>query len=221
MSEPTFFSYFNASDYSVIAGKVYTRAQIANDQGLLAQVRPVQCVTGAPGSLHLVDGCLVPFKLSMKFGFADLSDPTVQVDDLPSPRYLRFAFLTDGAAAPSSITGGRRAALALPKLKMSVTAGGRQAMVPLNQQSVCYPLDPFDVQAGQNQLYFDSLIYDTTPTSKLRGITGYFRVSCVNNGDGSTPGSPDDRDTAMADVDTHGAEGQPFPVTVKTAFTSP
>jgi hypothetical protein len=223
VSEPSYFSYFNASDYIAIGGKVYTRDVVAASQTLLGLVQPRACVTGSAGSFRLRDDCLLPFDLSMQLSFADLADPTVTVDTMPKRRYLRFVFLTDPAPPPAAARAPyARTAAARPKLRMSLSAG-KHALATLSQRSVCYPLDPFDVDPGENQLLYDTdpPTYHSLRTSKLRGIRGYFQVSCVIDGDGTPPGSPDDRDTAMSDLDKAGAEGMPFAVTVKSAFIAP
>jgi hypothetical protein len=56
LSAPTSFLYANDYDYLRIAGQLYTRAQVAANQTLLAQVEP-SCVTGAVGSKSLLASC--------------------------------------------------------------------------------------------------------------------------------------------------------------------
>jgi len=230
ISEPTYFSYFNASDYIHIGSNVFTRQDVAASQALLGQVRPAACVTGAPPNRHLREDCLLPFDLTMKFSFADLNNPTAAVVNLPTRRYLRFAILTDVA---SSSTSAAKAAVEIsPRMKINATAASENNVESdemgkalLRQQGNCLPLDPIDIVPIRNQLQFDSdppaFVYSSGSLWKLRGIYGDTQLACVVNGDASAPGASDDRNSSMLPLESNSQEMQPFPLVVNPVFLGP
>ena len=103
ISEPTFFTYQNASDYIQIAGHVYTRPKVNQTLALLQQVWPQSCVDYSQSPAQLKPSCLLPFALTMTLGFG--TKTTIQISVLPVQQYIRFAFLTDvpGKATLSQI----------------------------------------------------------------------------------------------------------------------
>jgi hypothetical protein len=199
ISEPTYFSYFNASDYIHIGPKVFTRQDVAESQELLGQVRPTACVIGTSPNRQLRSDCFIPFDLTMKFSFADLNNPTVAVINLPPKRYLRFAFLTEVATTTEKSS--------------------------LKQQGNCLPLDAIDISPIRNQLQFESdppvFVYSSESLWKLRGIYGNTQIACVINGDGSAPTTDDDRNVKLSALASNSAEAQPFPLVVNRAFLGP
>jgi hypothetical protein len=227
ISEPTYFSYFNASDYIHIGSNVYTRDDVAANQGLLARVRPAACVTGSPPNRRLREDCLTPFDVTMKFSFGNLTDPQVVVVNLPPRRYLRFAVLTDlpvpAGAAKSSADESR-------VLKVGVGAADVEnekstEKASLYQQGTCLPLDPIDMRPIRNQLMFDSdppaFAYSAGSLSKVRGVYGDTQVACVVNGDASPLNANDNREIAMLPLTPNTAEVTPFPLVVSPAFLGP
>jgi hypothetical protein len=94
VSEPTYFSYHNASDYIHIDGHVYTRGLVNGDIGLLSQVQPQSCVDYRKSPPQLVDGCLDPFPLDLAVSFGDIAKPIATVTGLPNHRFIRLAYLT-------------------------------------------------------------------------------------------------------------------------------
>jgi hypothetical protein len=199
ISEPTYFSYFNASDYIHIGANVFTRQDVAASQALLGQVRPTACVTGASPNRQLRNDCFIPLDLTMKFSFADLNNPTVAVINLPPRRYLRFAFLTEVATTTDKAS--------------------------LQQQGNCLPLDAIDMSPIRNQLQFESdppVFVDSSKSLwKLRGIYGNTQIACVINGDGSAPTTDDDRNEILSALPSTSEESQPFPLVVNPAFLGP
>jgi hypothetical protein len=226
ISEPTYFSYFNATDYVHIGQNVFPREYVAGNQALLARVSPAACVTGNPPNRRLRDDCFLPFSLTMKFSFGDLSDPAVWATGLPSRRFLRFAFLTDAASTSA------------PASKSSVMQALRVAAEPfafddravrdkslLLRQGSCLPLDPIDIAPIRNQLQFDSdppvFKYSGGVLSTLRGIYGDTQVACVINGDASADSADDDRYTALSALTANSSEVQLFPLIISPAFVGP
>ncbi len=226
ISEPTYFTYFNASDYIHIGSHVYTRAQVTASQTLIEQVQPRSCLTGTLGNRQLSASCLTPFALTMQLSFGALTNPAVRVDGLPSRRFFRFAVLTDPAAVlTKSLSSSSNASRAAWRITTSTSPGiaGDLRKSLLYQQSTCLPLDAFDVPSVEHQLRFDTdpPNYHFDSLSALRGIPGYFYTSCVLNGDGSVPGAPDDRNVVMTSLDGTAGETLPFKVVVNPAFAAP
>ena len=228
ISEPTYFSYFNASDYIHIGSKVFTRQDVTARQDLLASVRPSTCVTGSPPNRRLADDCLLPFDLTMKFSFADLNNPAVVVTNLPPRRYLRFAILTD--LEPSSTTAAKSTAENSRRLKIRVDPvegdpGAARDKSLLYQQGICLPLDPIDIVPIRNQLQFESdppaFANSSESLYKVRGVYGDTQVECVVNGDASAVNANDDREVSMSPLDSNTAEVRPFPLLVSPAFLGP
>jgi hypothetical protein len=180
LSEPTYFSYINASDYSTIqtdAGvKVYTRDEINASQALLQKVYPQSCVD--KNIWQLKPGCLESFdiRLGLKIGTT-----TIDVQALPVRRFMRIAYL-----------------------------GNADTTVSLSQiaENTCYPHSPFNVETLEWQSSPDASNNPTAAYpefQKIRGVWGWYGSSCVNNGDGLAPGSvPDNRNQVMADLPESG-----------------
>jgi hypothetical protein len=184
ISEPTFMSYINASDYIRIDGHVYTRDRVDSDQALLSRVYPQSCVDYTQSPPRLQPYCLQPFPMDLTLGF-NASSSKVEIEGLPVRRFMRFAFLSDLVDE-----------------------------IPVNQfRTPCSP-DPFLVVPLEYQVDFDKpseTMTHTYPTfEKTRGIYGWFGTSCVRIGDGVDLAAQDDRDAAMADL----TEKYPLPTTV-------
>ena len=154
ISEPTFFSYMNASDYTHVGNSVYTRAE-------LAKLNPNQAFS--------------PFSLTMDLKFGGSTGTKIHVDNMLITEFFRVAFLAN-AETPT---------------------------VALQTLGYCYPVQ-FPVKSGVWQDNYDPAIQGINTTypefQKIRGIFGWWGASCVQNGDGSAPGTEDDRDTKMGDV---------------------
>lgn len=172
ISEPTFFSYTNASDYWTLdmgadGVKVFTRNDINASQDLLARVVPSSCVDKTVSPWQLKSSCLQPFdvRIGLRVG-------TFQIDvqAVPVRRLIRIAFLGDAGARVDF------------------------AQIPEN---TCYPHDPFNVGTVKWQSNADANNDPTVtyPTfQKVRGTWAWYPTSCVGNADGKTPGTPDNRD---------------------------
>jgi hypothetical protein len=190
LSEPTFFSYMNASDYSAIdmgsAGvQVFTRSEINASQVLLQKISPQSCVDKTVSPWQLRPSCLQPFDVRLGFRVGAFK---VDVQALPVRRLMRIAFLAD---ADSQVA---------------------LAQIPEN---TCYPHDPFGVDSLEWQSNPDP---DNDPTAtypefqKIRGVWGWYGTSCVFNADGLSPGTPDNRNAVMTDLAD--SEKAPFEATI-------
>jgi len=216
LSEPTYFTYQNASDYIHIGEHVYTRSQVDNSPGLLAEVQPQACVDYRQSPPRLVDGCLTEFELDLTVSFADLTNPIAEVQGLPSRRFMRIVWLTvadEGFNPPV-----KRASRAV---KVVSHRHSREEKALLNQQGTCFPLDPFDIPPRHSQMTVLSpaqIGYRLDTLGKLRTVNGWYNTSCVVNGDNAIPGTPDDRVDVMTPLHNFTPEFQPYPVTIMPAY---
>ena len=176
ISEPTFFSYLNATDYYVLAGNVYTREQITSSSSLMALVSP-DCVDNRiPGSPQLWDHCLRPKDLPL--GFRIGSDKFVEfgLSTLPLKRLIRVAFLTDS---------------------------GKTVSIAYSPINTCAPFDPFvfnPISWGETYTLPSSTKTQYDALKSLRGIWGWVNASCVKTADESSPGTSDNRKEAWQDL---------------------
>jgi hypothetical protein len=213
ISEPTYFTYQNASDYIHIGTHVYTRADVDKDPDLLAQVQPQECVDRRQSPPHLVAGCFDPFYLDLNVSFDDLADPLAAVELLPPRRFIRIVYLTvaDEADNPA-------AKLARRSIKVAAKRHAAAEKALLRQEGTCLPVDPFDIRPRRAQMTLLSasqIRYSLDPLTKLRGVNGWYNASCVINGDASIPGTVlDDRVTVMTPLDAEGDESKPYPTAI-------
>jgi hypothetical protein len=213
VSEPTYFTYQNASDYIHLGPHVYTRGQIDSDVNLLALVQPQYCVDYRQSPPHLVDGCLDPFALDLTLSFSDLANPLALVTGLPARRFIRFAYLTvaEEDFNPPVATKAAR------KIVVTARRHGTVGKALLYHEGTCLPMTPFDVPARHSQLTIVSQTqagYRVDRLDKLRGVNGWFNTSCVVNGDDAVPGTLDDRWDVMTPLTPETEEVQPYAVTI-------
>jgi hypothetical protein len=219
VSEPTYFTYQNASDYIHLGEHVYTRGHVDSNPDLLALVQPQTCVDYRQSPPHLVNGCLEQFKLDLTVSFADLSNPIARVSALPNHRFMRIAWLTtadDGFNPPIKKATRPFSVTARPH------AEAEKAL--LYQQGLCLPLDPFDVPPRHSQMTVISptqVGYRVDKLDKLRGVNGWYNTACVVNGDFAPPGTGDDRASVMSPLAPMTDEVVPYPVVIMPAYLSP
>ena len=218
VSEPTYFTYQNASDYIHLGEHVYTRGEVNSDPALLALVQPQYCVDYRQPPPHLIDGCLEQFALDLTVSFGDLSKPIAQVIGLPNRRLIRFVYLAladEGFNPPIAKKGTRR---------VRVTArrhASTSAKALLYQEGTCLPLDPFDIPPRISQMTVISstqIGYHLDQLGKLRGVNGWYDVSCVVNGDNATPGAIDDRNQVMTPLAPMSDEVKPYALTIMPEY---
>ena len=200
ISEPTFVSYQNASDYIVINKKVYTRDEINASPALLAGVQPQSLVDYGQLPPRLKPGSLLPFPLRLDLTFDAQHRTSIKVDNLQPGAFIRLAILGEPALPASA---------PVPNI-IVVTDSVEQCqpssfpITPLNWQ------DTYSAEANTLTSYYPDF-------SKVRGIAGWAINSCVSNGDGSPPGGQDDRATKM--VAAAYDNPQPVPVSI-TGFSA-
>jgi hypothetical protein len=153
--------------------------------------------------------------LDLTVSFGDLSQPVAQVTALPNRRFMRIAYLTiaDEGFNPPVKKSAR-------KVKVTAQRHMSANKALLYQQSSCLPLDPFDIPPRHSQMTVSSnqVGYRVDQLGTLRGVNGWYNVSCVVNGDDATPGTPDDRDSVMTPLVPLSEEVQPFEVTIMPSY---
>ncbi|HEX7327804.1 MAG TPA: hypothetical protein VF428_04620, partial [Casimicrobiaceae bacterium] len=219
VSEPTYFTYHNATDYVRIRDRVYTRPEVEQDTSLLALVQPRYCVDEQVSPPLLRPECLQPFPIDLSFAFDDLSDPLVVATDVPQRRFVRFAYLTVADDGVGSTTK----ALRPKRLKIQVQRHSSQHKAQLQYDGTCLPHDPYDAEPRLMQVTYVTWQAYNAPLSTLkplRGVNGWTMSSCVFNGSAEVPGTPDDRETAMKPLTPNSDEVKPVPVTIMSKYLS-
>jgi hypothetical protein len=219
ISEPTYFTYQNDTDYIHLGGHVYTRAEVNANPSLLALVRPQTCVDYRLTPPRLIDWCLKTFDIDIDLSFENVSSPIAHASTLPARRFLRLVYLTDvNEPFNPPIKASARAARSVPRDK----DGDEKAY--LYHQSICVPHDPFFVRARESQLKViapGQLQYATSSFKRLRAVNGWQNEACVVNGDDAAPGTPDDRVTVMTSLTPDSDEMRPYVVTIADEYRPP
>ena len=218
LSEPTYFTYQNATDYVRLGQAVHTRAAIDADPALLALVEPQTCVDYRQSPPHLRSDCLTPFTLDLDVSFGDLASPAARVSGLPPRRFVRLAYL--GSAEPDSglVVANKKSAASV---RVAARRHEESQKALLYQTGTCVPHDPFDIPPRRSQLEMVSaaaFMYHLDQLRPLRGINGWYSAACVYYGDLSAPGAPDDRAEAMAPLTPMSDEVIPYPLTIMPAY---
>ena len=100
ISEPSYFTYMNATDYIAVGNSVYTRSQINASAGLQTQIRPATCIDSMTSQLRETCFPITPISFTMTFGNNNNAKADVS---LPNERqYHRVAMLTP-ADSPATI----------------------------------------------------------------------------------------------------------------------
>ncbi|MGH8801993.1 MAG: hypothetical protein ACREX6_06825, partial [Casimicrobiaceae bacterium] len=217
LSEPTYFTYHNASDYVRIGDHVYTRPEVEQDLDLLAQVQPRYCVDERTSPPLLRPECLLPFTIDLAVAFDDLSEPLAVVAELPQRRFVRFAYLTvasEGFDPPVKAARSRQ-------LKVEVRRHASAHKAQLQQDGTCLPHDPFNATPRVMQVTHITWQQFAAPVSRMqamRGVNGWINASCVIDGSGVAPGTPDDREQVMEPLTTDSEEITPVPMTIMAKY---
>lgn len=168
ISEPTYLSYHNDSDYIQIAGHVYTRPQVNANPSLLALVKPTDCViASSPPTLRA--SCLQPITLNQDWAAGGSAISLYTVSNLPVQSYTRVVLLTDAGTGTSLA----------------------------DKLHLCQP-DSVAINPVNNQLNLTARIFNHSAITFWRGSYGRNHYSCLVSGDHSAPGTPDDRDNVIA-----------------------
>ena len=218
LSEPTYFTYQNASDYVHLGENVYTRDAIDRDPTLLSKVQPQTCVDYQQSPPRLRSDCLNPFTLDLELSFGDLANPAARVSALPLRRFIRLAYLGDVEPAAGSTLLKKRTT---HPLHLTVRRHGSSEKALLYQTGTCLPHDPFDISPRRSQLSMVSattFTYAVDQLAPLRGVNGWYNVACVVDGDYSPPGTTDDRAEVMAPLTPMSDEVTPYPISIMPAY---
>ncbi|MBS0327503.1 MAG: hypothetical protein JSS46_13305 [Proteobacteria bacterium] len=217
LSEPTYFTYHNATDYIRIADRVYTRPEVEQDLNLISQIQPRSCVDEGVSPPVLRPDCAQPVSLDLAVMFDEQLEPLAMATDLRHRRFVRFAYLTvaDESASPPA-EAARFARLKL----VSQVHGSPTAGLP-QQDSTCMPRDPVEAKARLMQVRHITWQQYALPISRmarLRGVNGWTTTSCVLNGSDAASETPDDRKAKMAPLKRDSDEFKPFPVTIMPKY---
>jgi hypothetical protein len=206
VSEPTYLTYMNSSDYIKIGASVYTRERINSDPAqpddrpsaasLRQAVQPQSCIVND----QLNGSCFQPFDVSfpLKWG-SPVTDTVVAPLTLAQPgKFSRFAMLV-----PPSLAGTVSQALSPCTPRDNVPVPGQL----MQERLVPDPSQP--PQAGQPPKYM--LQYAVMPISTVRGVNTGVGVYCVALGDGVAQAPSSTELRWMANVT--GPDLTPVPVT--------
>lgn len=214
ISEPTYFTYQNDTDYIRLGSEVHTRSEINADSNLLDLVWPQYCVDRGQSPAKLRDGCLLPEPIDLTVSFADLVYPLATVTELPVRRLFRLVYL---ASADEPFNPPKKKAAT--RLKIAVRFHPSDDKALLNQAGSCLPNDPFDIPPRHAQLIVTAPgqgTYRVDRLGSLRGVNGWFSASCVTIGDDGPAGTPDDRARVMTPL--FGDELTPYAVQIHPAY---
>ncbi|MBC7624798.1 MAG: hypothetical protein H7232_15600 [Aeromicrobium sp.] len=169
ISEPTFLSYLNASDYIHIGNGFYTRDQInaATPAGaaLRSQIQPPSCIDGLTN--QLANGCFQPFGVNFAMKFGTVTNTAVA-----------------GFAVPANKNFNRLGTL--------IPAGANVVMNLAANTSPCSAaatkVSPGATVQTDYELQGDGSTIPRITTSQVkynvRGIRTHFVAVCTHNGDG-------------------------------------
>jgi len=215
ISEPTYFTFHNATDYISIGAEIFTRAQIDASPQLLSQIYPPYCVDTSQNPPRTRDTCFKPTEvdLDLAFGDADLtSNPTVSVNALPERRFMRIVYLT------SADYSDFKRKSALPAVKFAVRPARNMKSDTVRETGTCFPHDDYHlnmrtaqfVESGPRPGYYLGKL------DVLRGVNGWIQGGCVLSGDGQI-GLVTYQNFKVAD-DLSDDENSPYEVTITSDF---
>lgn len=178
VSEPSYYTFVNATDYIKLGAKVYTRDQIAASAQLIQQVK-TECVSNG----ELLASCLQPVQITfpLRVGTPPPSPaiaPSVPFD-LPVRTFARLAYLVPmGQTPPFSHSG-------------SVCVPSNDTFVEGRTFQVDFPPVP-----GSPGTYQERKTVIKLPPD-VRGVRSWEMVVCVLNGTNADGNQPDDRNEVM------------------------
>lgn len=160
ISEPSYVTYLNSTDYIQLGDSFYTRAQVNANPALLSQVRPTTCLDNMTGQLK--DICLTPIPLAFNARIGNMASTANVSVVLPNDKtYHRLAMLI-----PPGATGA---------IDWALTNSG------CGYNSI---LDvPRRVVQTDYTAEFPGGFTLVTPLLATRGTKSLVSVSCILNGD--------------------------------------
>jgi hypothetical protein len=217
ISEPTYITFHNASDYISIGSQIYTRAQIDANPTLLSQVYPPFCVDQSQSPPRTRDTCFKPFDLDLElaFGNADpATNPTVSVSALPERRFLRIVYLASADYSDFKRTPGA------PTIRASIRPSRNTKSDTVRQLGYCLPHDDYHVNMRAAQFVETGAlsVYYLGALGSLRGINGWWQTGCVNSGDGQVGKLPFEGLKLADDLSNDNDEDSPYAVTITADF---
>ncbi len=181
ISEPTYFTYINASDYIKLGTSVYTRSEInagsSAGAALRGQVRPTSCIDSMTDQLKDIPDCFQPLSLTfpLRWGAGTANNASL---NLPNDKtYHRFAMLLPPSASVN--------------VNPVAPTCGANSPTPVSLRRVQTNYIPDSSPAGY------SISIDIGRVAAVRAVRSFTSLACVNIGDGA-PLSADDRDVKMA-----------------------
>jgi hypothetical protein len=179
ISEPTYMTYMNASDYIKVGGSVYTRAEINDTTGavirgttgaaLRSQINPPTCIDTMTN--QLTPDCLMPIAISFSAKFG-ASTATIATINLPNDKfYHRFVMLVP-PGSPASFN--QPSSPCLPRT--AVEFAGRLIQTNVTTSNAVPPVTT------------ETRTVSVTPPP-TRGVRGGVMVTCIHSGDGSVDGA--------------------------------
>jgi len=187
ISEPTYVSVFNASDYISVGSKLKTRLELnTTDNALLSQIRPQSCVDNTVSPPQLKASCFSENLIITASLDANNAGPSttnlVWLQTLPAQRFAQVVILTDAFGTDPATT---------TSLKDSSSCNGGLGTVPVPALN-----NEFAIQAGAIDYTANPIVVvlsaDVAHLTPLRGINTWAGTFCVWDGDGSNgpPGDP-------------------------------
>lgn len=159
VSEPSYVTYLNSSDYIQLGNSVYTRSQVNDTPALLSQVRPTTFIDSMTGQLK--NTSLVPIPLNFDVTFGSIGNNAKAVVALPFDKtYHRLALLIP--------PGGN----AFVDWALTNSGCGYDAKLPVTGRVVQTNYTPNP--AGD---------VITSPLPTTRNTRSWASVSCILNGD--------------------------------------
>ena len=181
ISEPTFVSVMNDTDYIALGGKMYRRDDINGNDALLALVQPASCVL--KDEKRLKSDCLQPVPLQVNFSFGAT---TMQAADVQAGSYIRFAYLVD---APDVAGAGVPAQDGSPTCNPAA-AGAFNGLSPSKISPALWE-SIYSPEAD--------VIRVVTPSfTPHRGVTSWYQMNCVYFGDNRAPSHEPGWDEGMS-----------------------
>jgi len=217
ISEPTYFTFHNVTDYISIGTQIYTRSQIDANPQLLSQVYPPYCVDQAQSPPRIRDLCFQPIDVDLDLAFGDadpLSNPTVTANALTQRRFFRIVYLT------SADYSDFKRKVASPDIKWAIRPTGTAKSDTVQEFGTCLPHDDYHfvmrsaqfVETGTQPGYYLGTL------DSLRGINGWSQTACVLSGDGQYGLVPYENMKVANDLSDDGIENSPYGVTIASDF---
>jgi hypothetical protein len=188
ISEPTFMTFMNSTDYFAVNGKFYNPQSIAQQPSVFAAVRQ-ECVDRSKSPYRIYDACFNrPDRFLVRAGSTSITIAANDSDSVKARRFIRVAFLAD---------------LDTP-VKLNWSPGDIRCALPDN---------PLTVPAFRAQVRPDGIWTYSVPNA-MRGVNGWRNYFCYEDL-GIVPTSREVAEAQSRVFDELTAdERKPMPVTI-------